>query len=484
MRTGRTIIKNASVLLLGRLLSLILGIVYTAVLARYIHPIGMGILATATSLASMASLLMNFGLNDLTVRDIATDKSRVTTYIPSLFLARAGLALFFLVILFTASKWANYPPDTFAVIFIYAFAYSFDAFTDICFSVFNAHEKMEYSAALQTGRDLINISLSLIAILLKFNLFVIVGVSAFASLIKLGASLSLLRWKFPKPVNGIDLQLSQKLMLTALPFAALTIVSAVNRQIDTFILSLYRSAQEVGWYAPATLLISNLLLIPTILLQSVFPVLSKFNVSSQDELRRVYSIFFKYLLILGFALCLGTLVTADQIITLLFGPGFEPSALALRILSLTLFWMFGYANGSLLVATGGQNIATRFAVLGIVLTIIASLIATPKFGLMGTALARTAPGALFFIPMTVICHNRLRLRVPYELALKTLAAALLMAAAVAFAINQQIHILIAVLLVAPCVYGVSLLITGTIGGQDFELITQLFRRKSKEKVIP
>ena len=293
---------------------------------------------------------------------------------------------------------------------------------------------------------------------------------------KLIASWIVLRWKFARPARHINLKLSGQLFLTVLPFAALTIVSVASRQIDTFILSLYRPPEEVGWYAPATLLISNLLLLPAILLQAIFPVLSKFHASSQDDLKRVYTNFFRYLLILGFALCLGTLVTADQFIALIFGPGFEQSALALRILSFSLFWMVGFANGPLLTATGRQNISTKFASAGMVLTIVVSLTITQSLGLAGVAIARILPGALFFIPMTLVCHRILGLQVPYELILKTFVSALLMAGAVMLALKFHAHILFAILLVAPVTYGLALAGVGAIGKQDVLHVLQLTKR--------
>ena len=52
-----------------------------------------------------------------------------------------------------------------------------------------------------------------------------------------------------------------------------------------------------------------------------------------------------------------------------------------------------------------------------------------------------------------------------------------MAGAVEFAVRQHAHILVAVLIVAPFIYGVALLGVGAIGRQDFDLILQLFKKK-------
>ncbi len=476
------VVKNTSVLLLGRVLSLGLSVVYVAALARYIQATGMGIIATATSLVSIASLIINFGLNDLSTRDIATDKSRDATYVPTTMVIRGLLSVIFLMLLMVVTKWVNYPPEMAAVIFIYAFAYGMDAFTDVCFSVFNAHERMEFSAAIQTGRDIINIALSLAAIALKMNLLVIVGASAFANLVKLAISLGILRRIFVRTPARVNLVLGKNLLLSAFPFAAIALFNVISAQADTFILSLYWFAGEVGWYSSAGLLISYLLLLPTVFFQAIFPVFSKLHASSKADLQKAYAASFKYLLLLGFALCAGTLVTADSIISFIYGPGFERAALALRILGISFFWIFGYANGGLLITTGGQNLVTIFSGIAMGLTTIISVLFIPQWGLLGASLAHILPGALFFMPLIWICHRKLDLQVPYLLSLKAIVASLLMAGAVVVALHYHVHVLITVLVIAPAVYGAALVVLGVLGRQDLDFVLQLFRKRlSRDK---
>lgn len=476
MRTGLTILKNTGVLLLGRVIAIALGVVYIAALSRYIQAAGMGVIATAASFVSLMSLLLNFGLNDVTIRDIAADKSRVSAYLPNLFLLRGVFSIAFLLLVLVAIKVIGYPPVTTTIILIYCAVYFFDELTSICFAVFSAYEKMEYSAALQTGRDILNMLLSMLAIALQASLYVIVLISALASLLKLLAGLSILKWKFVLPTFKVDLPLMRSLFKMTLPFAALLFVSVVAKEIDTFVLSLFRTEQEVGWYSSAALLVNYLLLLPGIFLQAIFPVFSKFNRTSPDGLERVYSISFKYLLILGCALSLGTWVTARSVVDFVFGPGFEKTATALMILSPLLFWIFGYANGSYLNATGGQRISTYFAVVSVVLTVTLSLILTPRLGFIGTALTRIIPGALLFLPLTYICHKRLKIPLPYALTLKSVAAAMLMAGMVAYALHLGWHLLVAVFLVAPVIYGLALLVFGVIGRTDLELVSRIFRK--------
>lgn len=481
MKTGRTILKNTTVNLLGRIFTILLGVLYITELSRYVGASGLGMIVTATALVPMTSLLLNLGLNEVTVRDVAVNKELAGPYLPNLFFIRSLLFVLFAGAIFTVVKVVEYPPETSAIIFIYCISYTLDELSAVCFAIFNAYEKMEFSAALQTGRDLLNMTLSLVAITFKANLYLLVGISVFASLIKLIASLWIVKAKFIWPKFRIDLSLSLHIIKATMPFAALLMISVFLQHVDTFILSLFRPAKEVGWYGSANLLISYLLLVPSVFLQAVFPVFARFSTTTSDELRNTYSLSFKYLLVLGIAMCTGTWVTADKVIALIFGPGFEEAALALRILSCLLLWMFGYANGSFLNATGGQFIATKYAGAGMVLAVGLSLLLTPRLGLVGTALARILPGALFFLPLTLISHQRLGLTIPYGMVLKTVLSALVMATVTYLGLKNDVPFFFIILLAAPVVYGVCLLILGVMNRSDVQRVLMIFKRETTPK---
>ena len=475
MHTARSVAKNTSILLLGRVISIGLGFVYYASLARYIHDTGVGKIGIATSLVSLLSLLANFGLSQVIIRDVATDKAKVQIYVWNSLFLRGALSIVFIFILIIVTKIANYPSDTILIIYIYATAYIFDEFTDVIFSIFYAFEKMEHVTAIQVGRDIINIVLSLGAIYLHKSLIVIVLISTFANLFKLAVSWLVLRWKFTKLSFHLDAQLCRGLLITALPFAALAVLTAVHRTIDTIILSFYRQEAEVGWFTAANVPIGYLILLPSMLLQAIFPVFARFHGSSKPSLQLAYSTSFKYLLLLGVPLCIGTLATADQVVSLIYGRGFEKAALSLRISSLPLFWMFSYASGGLLNATGGQKLSATIAGTAALINVLLALWLIPIHGYIGASIAAVAPGFLFMFPITLICHRRLGLGLPYALAAKTLISALCVGAATIFALRVRINLLIAVFLIAPVVYALCLLVLRAIGRADLDLLVGLVK---------
>jgi len=479
MPTARSVAKNTSFLLLGRVIAMGLGVFYFAALARYIHDTGLGKIATAMSIVSLLTLLMNFGLSQVIIRDVANDKARARSYVSNALFLRGVLSAVSIIALVIVTKITGYPADTILIIYIYAAAYIFDEITDVTFSIFSAFEKMEHITALQVFRDIINIVLSLWAIYLHASLITIVSISALASLVKLFGAWIVLRWKFIKPVFHLDLRLCRELIIAALPFAAMIALQAIHRKIDTIILSLNRPPSEVGWFSAGNTIIDYLLLLPSVFLQAIFPVFSRLYNSSKTSLQLAYSTSFKYLLLLGIPLCIGTLVSADKVITLVFGSGFEKAAVSLKISSFLLFWMFGFANGGLLNATGGQKLLAVYAAFAAFTNLLLALFLVPRYGYLGASVASVVPGMITFFPITLICHKKVSIGLPYAMMAKILISALCMGGATHFALKGDVSLFIAVFLIAPMVYMLCLLALHAIEKKDLDLFIGLVKGKGR-----
>ena len=80
--------KNTSVLLAGQIFSRVLQIFYVAALARYIGADGIGKISTATALNGMLILLVAPGITTLLIRDVASNRKLVTTYLGNMLFIR------------------------------------------------------------------------------------------------------------------------------------------------------------------------------------------------------------------------------------------------------------------------------------------------------------------------------------------------------------------------------------------------------------
>ena len=170
--SGR-IATNTGVLFLSQVTSRFVGVFYLAALARYVGPEGIGELATATALCGLLVFIVGPGLDVLLMRDIAADHRKVASYVANGLFIRFMLGIVFVLLVWLAPGVVHYSSSTAAIVRAYSLVYLFDVLGEILAGAFRAFERMEYDAASQIMRDLINVSLSLVAIYLHQSLLTI-----------------------------------------------------------------------------------------------------------------------------------------------------------------------------------------------------------------------------------------------------------------------------------------------------------------------
>jgi O-antigen/teichoic acid export membrane protein len=473
MTTARVVSRNAAVLMVGQGVSLAMRVVYLAVLARYVGPDGVGSISTATSLVAILSLVIVFGLDTLLVRDVAADRARAQAYVSQVIALRLGLTLLFVPLLLVTIALSSYTRETRAIIGIYALAYVLDTFYSIARSVFHAHQRMGYGAAVEVGRDLVNVLVSLIAVSLGWPLIVIVAISAAASLLKLVAGMALLSWRFVRPTLRVDVRASLRLLRSAMPFGAVLALGVIGTQLNTVLLSWWASSETVGLFSAAATPMGILLIVPGVVMESVFPAFSGYGGQRTAGLARSYQVSYKALLASGFAMGVGVMVVAPQVVLIVYGAEFGGAVPALRIMAVQLLTMVGYVNGAFLHATNQQTLFARIRVGLAALNAVLCLALIPRWGHVGAATATVVPGVLDLFLYTALCHRYLELEFPWGLLLKTAAGATAMAMASLLALRLGIPLAAVILLVAPLTYGAVLVALRVLGRADVEFLRSI-----------
>jgi len=165
-------------------------------------------------------------------------------------------------------------------------------------------------------------------------------------------------------------------------------------RIDTIMLGLLASEREVGLYSVAFNLMEGTFFIPTIVMASIFPGLSK---------AKRFSLYFRtgFLLLTLSGIVFGSIVFifAEGIINLFFAADFMDSSEILQILALAIplvFW--GYLMTQSLVALDHNRIYLAIAAGGVLLNILLNLWFIPEYGASGAAVATVITEAL--IPLS------------------------------------------------------------------------------------
>src|SRR5260370_22111217 len=172
------------------------------------------------------------------------------------------------------------------------------------------------------------------------------------------------------------------------PFALPFVLTILYFRIDQPLVYALRPHVEAGWYGAAYKPFEALLFIPMTFLSIVFPVLSIYHRERPAELLDAVNRFFKALLLIGWPMSVGIFVLAHPLNHALFGPAYDGSEPALRILSLSLG--FAFVNNAFigaLSATDHQASFTWAAGWSLLANLAMNLALIPIFGYLGASWA-------------------------------------------------------------------------------------------------
>ncbi len=466
--------KNTGFLIIASIISYVTYFFALMYMARYLGAGEFGILSLAIAFTGLFGIFTDLGLGMLTVREVSRNKKLAEKYIGNTTAMKAvfsGVALISVLIL---TVLMGYDPKTITVIFIITLAIVISSFFITFFSIFQAHERMEYQA-IATGFD---------------NIFMLAAVIAFISLsldVVAFASLYLIRnvivlaymfivyiRRFKLPKIQFDLSFWKLNLKEGLPFAVSGIFLTIFIWIPSIILSIMAGKEAIGFYGAPNKLIYFFLSLYSVYMVAVFPVMSRFYKESENSLKFIYKRSFKYTLIICLPITVFISLLAPKIIIAIFGDAYAPSVIALQILvwTLTLVSISGI-SANLLGSINKQLTVIKITILGICINVIAGLILIPQFSFVGASITTivTDISVLLIMLYAIFKINYVDKKLFKDLS-KVVISSLLMIFVV-FCFRDLDLVLLA--LIGFTVYAVSLSFTKIFDEKDTAIIKKLYR---------
>jgi O-antigen/teichoic acid export membrane protein len=257
---------------------------------------------------------------------------------------------------------------------------------------------MEYEALTIIIERIIVVSLGLFVLFQGYGLIKLVLVILFAGIVNAIISFFMVIKKFSRPKFELDLEFWRFLIKEGLPFGLVLIFITLYFKIDITMLSLMKGDAVVGWYNASVMMIETLTFIPGIFMISLFPVISRFFVSSKVSLALAYEKSFKYLFILGLPIAVGTTLLADRFILFIYGKDFVNSIIALQILIWALLLIFlNHLLGTILRSINRQMLNAYIAGGAVFANITLNLLLIPPLSYVGAAIATVITETFVFL---------------------------------------------------------------------------------------
>lgn len=221
------------------------------------------------------------------------------------------------------------------------------------------------------------------------------------------------------------------------------IASMVNFHFDKLLISKFSSIDLISFYEIGSKILVNLRSIFLSMIQVIMPAVSELNAKGETQkIKTLYLRTTKYLVLFSLPCFAISVSVAHIIVEAWIGPGFDLSALVLRILAIGYFSnLFGATISFVVQGAGKPEIQMRAAFLSLTLNITLSIILFFFFGFNGVMLGTSCAMTITLI-YYLVQFNRIfcffKISEILILCLKPLIASSI-ASGVLFAINNTLY---------------------------------------------
>jgi O-antigen/teichoic acid export membrane protein len=382
---AQSIINNFFISTTGRIAHLALGLLVVGLITRILGPGEFGLYILLLSFGIIVQLLADFGLYLTVTRELARDSRRQSEVLSN----GLSLRIFLLLIMFGLGGalivWLPQLASLWRAYVILSFGLSLQSVSQLLMGVFQHYQSVWRASLGDLLGRLVQLFGVLIAGLYMPTVLGMISVFTAAAAVTFVIHQFLLptkvAWRF-----RVDVKQWKLLMASSWPLGLMLLLNAVFFRIDTLVLSWFRSADEVGWYGLAYRVVESGLFFPAMLGGLLLPRLSE-SLQRQKLLARQYinEGLILVILLAGYVIVFLALAAAD-VVDLIGGYQFEPTAPLLKVLGVSLGIMFvGNIFGFALVALEQQRRLVKLYAGLAIFNFLGNVLLIPSFGALAAA---------------------------------------------------------------------------------------------------
>lgn len=403
--TKLKVFRNLYWAVLGKVVTLLGSLLVGIMVARYLGPEQYGLMNYVISYVALFQILASFGLDSIEIREESKANDKKDVIIGTAFTLKCIFALVAMAVVMITALLFEADAFTKAMICMYSFSMLLNSF-GVIRNHFTSLVWNEYVVKTEISRTIIGALIKVVLLLLHASLFWFIAAALFDVLLlasgycvayskKIG-KISL--WRFDKEWAKYLIKQSFPLLLSG---AAVIIY----QRIDQVMIGNMIDKASVGQFSVASKFVEILIFIPTIMAQTITPVLVRIREKSEEEYERKAQLFMNVTLwvCVIFSVVMSSL--SYWMIRWTFGVDYLPAVSVLQVMA---FKAVGVAlastSGQLMVIEEIQKNAAFRNIIGSVACVSLNLIFIPWWGIVGSAwvavLSAFISGwiAHFFIP--------------------------------------------------------------------------------------
>src|SRR3989338_7234609 len=311
MSTVRRIAKNTISIAIGQmgwiLLSLLL--YYSS---RILGVEDFGKYAFAFSFVNLFIVFSEFGLSGVVVRQLSRNRETVKKYLGNIIVIKLLLSALAFALVFISINLLSYPDDTKIAVYFLGAYMALAAFANLATYIFRAFEKMEFEGFLIAFPKFMTVVFGIPALLLGYGLIGLATAFLAAGILDVIVSLYLVARHFSEIKPEVDISFWKDITSQSIPFGLIFLFNTLSGRINTLMLSLFSNDYAVGIYSAADKFVEGFYIIPSLVVAPLYPVMSRYYLSSKESLQKTYYMAFKALFIFSLPLAVGSIFVSGK----------------------------------------------------------------------------------------------------------------------------------------------------------------------------
>ncbi len=413
MSNLKEVSKNTIYQIIAKAATVSVSLLITGLITRQLSVFDYGEFVKIMSFVSVFYLIADFGFNATFLKQTTEDnfKSNFNKFF-ALRILTSGLLTLFCVLLvlplpYNTDNGSGFSQGVKFGIFLASFTIFFQGLFNTLNAVFQKKLRYDLSSVATIVSSLASLIL-IIAVIPFKNLYLLVLAYTFSNTVLFFTAYRLLNRIGFRPLPKLDQTYSKNLSISSISLGITLVINLIYFRIDTILLGLLRSPEEVGYYGLAYRIFETVLVIPIFFSNSLFPIFLK-NIDNTKNLKRI---FYKSTLLLGsisFFVSIFFIFASDTIIHIISGNNFDPSVKLLKILSFGYPFFFLSAIVMWLLVTFNKQkmLSITYLTVGSA-NFLANLIFIPQFGAVSSAYITVISEMMILFISSLILFRQLK----------------------------------------------------------------------------
>jgi len=406
--------KNFSILTAAQLADAAIGFLLIAIAARLLGPAQLGTFILIGAYVRLVSFTVNAGVGPIAFRELARQRSGALNLFEDIVSLRLTLGIAGYLALIAVLLLLGEDREFLALVAIAAIPLILDPLTESYAAYYTAHERVGIPSAYGLASSALSAAGGIAVLLAGFGLAAFIASGAVTSLIVTVVWTIAFRTKIYRFTFRPRLAAWWRLFMLIIPFAPIHLCNQLDRVINVILLGRISGPipmeQSVGYYGPAQSVTNSAVNLVMSLRRVLIPPVAA-RLSQGYTVTHELDLALKLVLaVFALPLILGTWFMAPELVSLLFGERFGPSAMALV--------MLGWAGALQIAAIAPEaflfshpNHKMQDYIVGALMSVFVNalvcILLIEEYGFVGAAAGAVAGRLVYFVYVVHYCRRQL-----------------------------------------------------------------------------